>query len=134
MKDPAVYLDASALVKLVFDEDGTADLRRFLADWPHRACSILGRVEVLRTARTIDDSLVERHAHDALKRVVFIDLDSALIRHAMEVEPRTLRALDAIHLATALSLMPHLAGMVAYDRQLLKAAGAAGLKTWAPRH
>jgi predicted nucleic acid-binding protein len=132
LTEPQIYLDSSALVKLVFEEAETDALRRFLADWPHRACSVLGRVEVLRAGRTVDDVMVERHAHEALRRVTFIDLDAPLVRHAMEVEPRTLRALDAIHLATAVSLMPHVAGMVVYDARLAKAAGAAGLKTWAP--
>ncbi len=132
MNDDAIYLDSSALVKLVFEESETAALRRFLAEWPGRASSVIGRVEVLRTARTVDDDVVERHAHDALKRVTFIDLDSVLLRHAIEVSPRTLKALDAIHLATALSLTPHVAGMVVYDERLSKAARDAGLTTWAP--
>jgi predicted nucleic acid-binding protein len=132
VNDDAIYLDSSALVKLVFEESETTALRRFLAEWPRRASSAIGRVEVLRTARTVDDDGVERHAHDLLRRITFIDLDPVLLRHAIEVAPRTLKALDAIHLATALSLTPHVTGMVVYDERLSKAAGVAGLTTWAP--
>jgi predicted nucleic acid-binding protein len=87
---------------------------------------------VLRAGRTVDHAHVERHAHEALRRVTFIDVDVAMMQLAAEVEPRTLRTLDAIHLATAKSLMPHVAGMVVYDRRLAEAAGAAGLHVWAP--
>jgi hypothetical protein len=43
-----------------------------------------------------------------------------------------LRTLDAIHLATAVSLGHELAGMVVYDRRLARAARDAGLTVWAP--
>lgn len=38
-----VYLDSSALVKLIVAEPETAALRAFLADWPHRVSSALAR-------------------------------------------------------------------------------------------
>jgi uncharacterized protein len=46
--------------------------------------------------------------------------------------PLTLRALDGIHLATALSLEPDIDGRVVYDPRLAAAARAAGLRVWAP--
>ncbi|MBW8867314.1 MAG: hypothetical protein JF610_08250 [Acidobacteria bacterium] len=51
---------------------------------------------------------------------------------AAHIGPLTLRALDAIHLATALSLEPDVDGMVVYDTRLAAAARAAGLRVWAP--
>jgi predicted nucleic acid-binding protein len=51
---------------------------------------------------------------------------------AIDVNPRALRTLDAIHLATALSLEPDLTGMVVYDTRLAAAARASGLTVWAP--
>ena len=51
---------------------------------------------------------------------------------AGELHPLGLRAVDAIHLASALSLEPDIAAMVVYDKELSKAASAAGLQTWAP--
>jgi len=49
-----------------------------------------------------------------------------------ELEPFSLRTFHAVHLATALSLQPDLAGVVVYDRRLSDAARAVGLTVWAP--
>ena len=46
-----VYLDASALAKLVVEEAETAALQAYLADRPERVTSILARVEVARALR-----------------------------------------------------------------------------------
>jgi predicted nucleic acid-binding protein len=126
-----VYLDSSALVKLIFEEDETQALRQFLVDRPLRSCSVVGRVEVLRIARLVDDLVVEQ-AHDVLAGIHLVDLDALTIRRAIDVNPRALRALDAIHLATALALEPDLEGLVVYDKRLAEAARAAGLTVWAP--
>ena len=132
MTPGAVYVDSSAVVKLIFDEDETRELERFLVDRPLRVCSIVGRVEVLRIARSVDDDLVVAQAHDILNGIHLVELDARTIRRAVDVDPRPLRALDAIHLATALSLEPDLDGMVVYDKRLSDAARAAGLTVWAP--
>jgi predicted nucleic acid-binding protein len=58
--------------------------------------------------------------------------NAEVLRDAAEVEPLSLRSLDAVHLATALSLQPELAGMIVYDHRLAAAARAAGLTVWAP--
>jgi predicted nucleic acid-binding protein len=127
-----IYLDSSALVKLVFDEVETAALQRFLRKWPVRASSAIAAIEVRRLARRVDDQAVDRCARDVMNRLHVIGFDPGLLRHAGELEPRTLGSLDAIHLATALSLLPDLAGIVVYDSRLSKAAAAAGLQTFAP--
>jgi predicted nucleic acid-binding protein len=127
-----VYLDSSALIKLIFEESETSSLADFLRAWPTRTSSSLASVEVLRTAQLVDDDVVTRHARHVLAHVHLIRPDDALLAAASRVEPPSLRALDAIHLATALSLGHELAGMVAYDRRLAEAAGHAGLTVWAP--
>ena len=132
MNGSVVYLDSSAVLKLIFEEDETHALGRFLVDHPLRCCSVVGRVEVLRIARLVDDHLVAAQAHDVLAGIHLVDLDALTIRRAIDVDPRALRALDAIHLATALSLEPDLEGMVVYDKRLRDAARTAGLAVWAP--
>ena len=132
MTDSAVYLDSSALIKLVFEEAESAALYTFLADHPRRASSVLARVEVLRTVGRVEDPAVTRDAHELLRRVHLIRPDDAMLAAASALEPPTLRAFDAIHLVTALSLRPNLAGVVVYDRLLADAARAAGLTVWAP--
>ena len=127
-----MYLDSSAIVKLVFEEEETAALRTFLARFTHRASSVLSRIEVFRTAARVGDPLVTRDAVETLDRIHLIWPDVRLLGHAMTMAPPVLRALDAIHLATALSLQPDLAGMVVYDRALAEAAQAVGLTVFAP--
>jgi predicted nucleic acid-binding protein len=132
VKPRPVYLDASALIKLVFQEQETGALETFLRDRPVRVSSALARVEVMRAARTVGDRLVTRHAAALLGAVELIAPDTGLLADAARLEPLTLRSLDAVHLATAVALLPDIDGMVVYDRRLADAARHAGLTVWAP--
>ena len=58
-------------------------------------------------------------------------VDEPVLRDAAGLEPRPLRSLDAIHLATALSL-GDLDAMVTYDGRLATAAAEAGLEVASP--
>jgi uncharacterized protein len=133
VNEGVLYLDSSAIVKLVFEEPETSRLLAFLHHWPTRASSTVASVEVLRTTMLVGDDLVTRHARAILARVHLVRPDDGLLAAAARVEPRRLRALDAIHLATALSLGHDLGGMVVYDRRLAEAARGAGLTVWSPR-
>jgi hypothetical protein len=133
VSEGVLYLDSSAIIKLVFEEPETSSLSDFLHDWPTRASSVVASVEVLRTTALVGDGLVARHARTILARVHLVRPDDGLLSAAARVEPSSLRALDAIHLATALSLGSELSGMVVYDRRLAEAARGAGLTVWAPR-
>ena len=132
MKPRPVYLDSSALIKLVFQEQETDALEAFLRDRPVRVSSALARVEVMRAARTVNDNLVTRHAAALLGAVELIAPHTGLLADAVRLEPLTLRSLDAVHLATAVALLPDIEGMVVYDRRLADAARHAGLTVWAP--
>jgi len=127
-----VYLDSSAILKLIFDEDESAELSRFLTTHPVRASSMLAQIEVLRTVGRVEDAAITQSARDVLDRIHLIRPDDTALAAAADVEPATLRSLDAIHLVTALSLRPNMAGIVVYDRALADAARRAGLTVWAP--
>lgn len=127
-----VYLDSSALMKLVFEEHETDALEAFLRDRPLRLSNSLARVEVMRAVRTVGDKLVARHADDVLRAVELIAPDAGLLADAARLDPLTLRTLDAVHLATAVALMDDIDGMVVYDRRLAAAARDAGLEVFAP--
>ena len=99
---------------------------------PTRASSTVANVEIIRTAQLVNDDLVASHAHRLMAGVHLIRPDDTVLASATRLEPASLRVLDAIHLATALSLGPELAGMVVYDRRLASAARQAGLTVWAP--
>ena len=132
MKRGALYLDSSALIKLVFDEEETAALEDFLSEHRLRLSSSLARVEVMRAARTVSDELVSRHADAVLGAIEMIAPDAALLADAARIDPLTLRSLDAVHLATAVALADDIEGMVVYDRRLADAARHAGLTVWSP--
>ena len=66
-----------------------------------------------------------------LSRIALVPLDDRVLGAAAEVGPAGLRSLDAIHLATALSLFG-LDSFVTYDQRLFEAASAAGFRTMSP--
>jgi predicted nucleic acid-binding protein len=127
-----VYLDSSALVKLVIDEPETLALREFLGAYPDRLSSVVGSVETLRIARRVGGSDALDRAQALLEAIELVRLSDSTQTAAARLEPIELRSLYAIHLATALSLTPDLAGMVVYDLRLADAARRAGLTVWAP--
>jgi predicted nucleic acid-binding protein len=83
-------------------------------------------------ARSVQDPAVERDAKRILKGVHLIAVDAALLAAAAATEPRSLKTLDAIHLATARSLGHELAGLITYDRRLADAARHCDLTVWSP--
>jgi uncharacterized protein len=125
------YLDSSALVKLVLEERETTALLSFLVGRQTHVSSVLAYVEVSRAARRAAESAAER-ASDVLDVVNLIELDRAILDGASAVEPDGVRTLDAIHLATALSLGESLDVFVTYDLRQTEAAARAGLEAVAP--
>jgi predicted nucleic acid-binding protein len=126
-----VYLDASALVKLVQAEPESPALREALHNQPARASSEIARVEVTRAVRRGAPNLLPR-AEKLLNDLNLIVLTRELQDAAGAQGPPKLRSLDAIHLASALSLSDELGPVIAYDRRLITAARAAGLDTLSP--
>jgi predicted nucleic acid-binding protein len=127
-----VYLDSSALVKLVVLEPESAALRAFLKGHAARLSSGLVEVEVPRALRRAGYGAAEqRRAVELLARIALVDVDRAILR-AAAIAPTSLRSLDAIHLATAMSLGQDLAGIVTYDQRLAAAAIGADVEVWAP--
>jgi predicted nucleic acid-binding protein len=127
-----VYLDSSAILKLIFEESETAGLEAFLAQWPVQVSSALARVEVMRIAARVEDRAVERETNRVLRAMNLVRVDDGIIAAAAAIKPSGLRSLDALHLATAQTFGHHLAGMVVYDRRLAAAAHDHGLAVWSP--
>lgn len=133
MAEGFLYLDSSALVKLVLPEPETDALLRFLVDWEDRVSSALATVEVSRAARRASrDDAVRRRARRVVDGIHLVTVDDDVLRIASTLEPTTLRSLDAIHLASALVLQPDLGALVAYDERLALAASQQGLTVLAP--
>jgi uncharacterized protein len=131
------YADASALVKLVRDEAESDALRAYL-DRADLVSSELALTEVPRAVRravALDpelplDLLLDRTGQ-LLDAVALATLDRALLAGAGALAEPALRALDAIHVATAVGLHP-LDAFVTYDERQAAAARLAGLRTTAP--
>lgn len=127
-----IYLESSALVKLIAAEPGSSALRAYLAGQKGRVSSQLTRVEVLRAVRRTDRSeLTLRRAEQALAIIALTPVDEPVLARAASLEPPRLRSLDAIHLATALSI-DGLDAFVTYDHRLADAAREAGLAVVSP--
>ncbi len=69
---------------------------------------------------------------DIMRRFILLDIDATILESAARLDPLVLRTLDAIHLASALSLGGNLGGFVAYDLRLAQAAAAHGMRVFAP--
>ena len=127
-----VYLDSSALVKLVVTERESAALRRYLRKERHRASCALARVEVVRAVRPHGAAALTR-ARKLLRRLDLIRLDDELLDSAAALDGGVLRSLDAIHLAAARTLLDELNAIVTYDDRMTTAAAVLGLTVDAPR-
>jgi uncharacterized protein len=128
-----IYLDSSALVKLVVREPESAALVKFLRAHPDRVSSALVLAEVPRALRRARfGATAHRRAREVLTRIALVDLDRRALTGAAAIDPPTVRTLDAIHLATALTLREDLAGLVTYDRCLADAAARADLQVQTP--
>jgi uncharacterized protein len=128
-----IYLDSAAIVKLVHAEAESQALRDWLDERAETGwtSSVLAEVESARAvARHAPEAVVR--LHPVLDQIDLVDLDAGIRILAQTVKPSTVRSLDAIHLATALRIRPHLSSFVTYDKRLADAARAAGLSVDAP--
>ncbi len=129
-----LYLDSSALVKLVQREGESNALRRFLRRHrtDGRVTSALARVEVVRAVSGGGPAAVA-HARRQLARVDQINLERSLLEDASTLAPGSvLRSLDAIHLASARSIGVALRAVITYDHRMTGAAVAVGLVVESP--
>jgi predicted nucleic acid-binding protein len=125
------YVDASAFVKLVVDEPESDALGDALARLTMTSSAIL-EVEatlVVRRRQPRSFNAVRR----LLGSVRLVDVEGGIRRAAGDLEDPGLRSLDAIHLATALSLGERCGAFFAYDDRLAAAARAHGLTVTVPR-
>jgi predicted nucleic acid-binding protein len=127
------YADTSAVIKLLVEETHSTALAAFYdaradAEW---VSSALLRIEVVRVVTRAMPALLP-DARDLLSAFSSIAIDDDIVEGAMNEPDRSLRSLDAIHLATARVLTPELDSLVTYDDRLIRAATDAGLVTVSP--
>ena len=126
------YLDASAFVKLVKDEPESAALDAALEAWPRKSSSALLEVEGPRAARRTNP-LAYDAARALLDGMELLEIDADIRRAAADLPDPGVRTLEAIHLATALSLGERCGAFFAYDDRLVAPARAHGLTVTVPR-
>ena len=126
-----MYVDSSAYVKLVLGEQQREPLRMELSRWDGVVSSALLGVEAVRACARYGAPYATR-AREGLSLLSLIPIDEAVLTRASELAPQTLRSLDAIHIATALSLGADLGVLIAYDQRLSLAATENGLSVVSP--
>ena len=124
-----LYLDSSAVVKIVSREPETADMVRLVRADPSLVSSALAWTEVVRVVRMPGNTA---RAEDVLSGIALVPIDDGIIRSAATLAPPSLRTLDAIHLATVLSLGADVSHLMRYDDRLAGEAGEAGIDVIAP--
>jgi len=124
-----IYLDSSALLKLVRQERESDALDRWLSARPDTpvVSSELAKVEVIRASRQIGPHALPP-ARALLAGLDLIPISSEVLDGAADIGEIRLNSLDALHLASALSIRADLTTFVAFDQQLAAAASAAGLE------
>ncbi len=134
-----LYVDTSALLKLLVREAESTVIERELVQWPILATSIVTEVELPRAISTharedrpdavIDGSLV---LQGIIASAAIIPLSNDIVLAARRVSPVHVGALDAIHIASALSLDKKLAGVATYDNRMRDALKRAKVNVVAP--
>ncbi len=127
-----LYVDTSAFLKLIVAEE-FSDLTRHRLQRSAGWSSTLLDVEAHRAARRL--ALPASLVADALEHLTLVTIDDTTVTAARSVGSADLRALDAIHLATAIELGDDLEGLVTFDRRLAEAAADRGMTVLTPgRH
>ncbi len=129
-----IYLDTSALAKLLRREQETEALSEWLREraglpW---VTSIVGRIELMRVSGRYP--AITRSAVEVLVGGLnLVPLASGIVQSAETVGSPLLRSLDAIQLASALAVADELDRFCCYDERLAEAAAEYGLTPAAPR-
>ena len=131
-----VFFDSSAFVKRYVQEQGTAAV----LDWCERATEIclsgIALPEIVSAfCRLRREGRISEAEYRQLKSTLLLDIEDAavgdlapaVLAHAIaNLEAAPLRAMDAIHVGTAVALEADV--FVSADRRQLEAAATAGLR------
>jgi len=132
------YLDASAVMKLIFAEPQSDALKAMIVGRDVAASELL-LTEVPRAVHRLTEGMGpdERRyffgqAGSTLSHATLLQLDRPTLELAGRFQQPDLRSLDAIHVATAVIAGDDLEAFVTYDRRQERAAREAGFEVLAP--
>jgi predicted nucleic acid-binding protein len=129
-----IYMDTSALVKLVVADDESQALQSFLSERSEDTLfsAALARTELIR-AVALNGPQAIADARNLLSALDTVVLSRQLLDEAGTLQPLRLRSLDAIHLVAAQRAGDTLRTVVTYDVRMLSAAADLGMATASPR-
>jgi uncharacterized protein len=119
-------LDSSAYVKLPLQEAEQEPLLSELVKWDGYVSSALLGVEAIRACGRYGEGYAA-DARSFLMDISLLPLEDAILSMAAAIDPVMLRSLDAVHLATALSIRDEIGVFITYDHRLGEAAAVQGL-------
>lgn len=127
-----IYLDTSALGRVVLDEPDSAAIGAALAEFDAVVSSRLLRIELHRVG--LRTGIAREEIEAWLAGVSLVPMDDAMLSAAEAISPASVATLDAIHLATALQLAAerHVASIMTFDVRLAEGAREHGLAVIAP--
>jgi len=125
-----LYLDSSALVKRYVAEPGSDEVKKAMDEAEAWSSCQVAFVETFRAVGLRAGAPGTRRVECEWPNVDVIAVDRELVRRAARLAVTTgLRALDAMHLAAALSLSAESPVFATWDRRLHRAARENGLPT-----
>jgi len=132
-----LYADSSALVKLVVREAESGAVERELERWRDVATSVVSSIELARAVARARTQPNVKVADDlallgVLAALAEVPLSDEIRAEAAALGPVELRALDAIHVAFAMSLGSDLGAVLTYDRRMQEALSVQALTILAP--
>ena len=124
------YLDSSAILKYVFAEPERPAMVKALTS--QAISSEIARLEVKRAVFRINPKDIEL-ANEELSRINFVSISNQGLTVAESFTGSvTLATLDAIHVATAITLGHQIEGIITYDKQMISNAAVMGIKVLSP--
>ena len=133
-----LYVDTSALLKLVVREAESEAIEIELLQWERLATSVITEVELPRSVsraredrpnKVIDGSVV---LQGILSSAAIVPLGLGIVSGARGVTPAHVGTLDAIHIASARSFGPELAAVATYDKRMQDALALLKVEVLAP--
>ena len=128
----SLYLDTSALAKLIISEAESGALRSWLGERRGQPLmtNALGAVELQRLAARVSAEAREA-AVLLLARIDLLSLTQTVLSAASQLPPPEVRTLDAVHVASAAEISD-LQALVTYDSRMRATAHGYGLPVAAP--
>lgn len=118
-------------MKLPLREAGHEALRSELVRWEGHLCSALLQTEAVRACARYGEAYADQ-ARRGLALIALLPIDDHILASAAALEPLKLRTLDAIHLATAMSVRDDIGALITYDDRLAEASRLRGFDVRSP--